>query len=505
MPRRIAQVTAFVLALTLGAGIATAQFDETPGIPLPVHQSASYPEFSYSVTHTEPSAWFHSPGQGFEAQHGANCSGPPDSHHVINYDDMVYVCNAHVMTALDAGSAQASLSLTPNKLLDWTNGPATFQFEMSTKIMSNRDWPDFIIVPFESAMGGWYVDNNVTAKTGLNVFSYTWVLKYIQDHQYVHVADGNNGIWNAIVPGTNQAAARQPFKFTISRTHARMEMLPGPFNVCATQPNRCLFFDTDIPDTQTTLGMTKGVVQVGHHSYNPTKGVEHGENLSVLGEGKPATWHWDEFRLECNPGPCQTINFIRGDKRQSPGVPSGQVWDDTINFTTPAPTGSYLRFNSSGHVVRLSFDNGATWENARCTFLRCREEDGHNMLPYFHPVPQGKQSVRIHLEMHAGHQIAARDFEIWSLNTPAQATATPSATASPTPPMTTTPTPQLPSPTATIPGPTATPVPPTATAPPATVQPTATSTAGPTTCEVRVRVNGVEGWVRRPLSFCQDQ
>src|SRR5687768_11332179 len=111
MKLRMAQIGGFLLALLLGAGIANAQFDELPPAPLRITESASYPEFSYSITQSSPDngGWFHNPNQGFEAQHSAACAGPPNTHHVINYEDSVYVCNGHIMTAIDGGAAQATL------------------------------------------------------------------------------------------------------------------------------------------------------------------------------------------------------------------------------------------------------------------------------------------------------------------------------------------------------------------------------------------------------------
>lgn len=515
-----AKLLIFALAVLFGVvavNLTSAQFDELPSAPLRVTESASYPEFSYSILQAVPDAggFYHSPNQGFEAQHGASCGGPiagvPHSfqtHHVINYEDMVYVCNGHVMTALDGGTAQATLVLTPNKVLDWTNGPATFQFEMSTKLMSNRDWTDFVVVPFEWAHGGW-IEVDRMPKTAIQVFGHRWSLRYVKDFVMSAHGGGNLFIGSPVVAGTNQSAARQPFKFTISKTHMKMEMLQSTTNRCAPS---CVFFDVDVPDTQATLGMTKGVVQIGQHSYNPTKGVEHGEDLSVLGEGKPATWHWDEFKLECNPSPCQNINFIRADKRSSPAAASGPVWTDTITFASAAPAGAYLRFNSIGTVVRLSFNNGTTWQDARCVEITCAQA---HMSSFFHPVPQGTRSVRFYSEEQRFGQTVGRDFELWSLGgqqvptaTPTQpatvvvpATFTPVRTFTPVPTLVPTNTPQPPAPTNT---PQATPT----IMPTNTAQPAVTPTPTLVGCEVFTRStynNGtiIEAWTRAALAICQ--
>ena len=56
--------------------------------------------------------------------------------------------------------------------------------------------------------------------------------------------------------------------------------------------------DTALPD----LGWAQGVVQFGHHSYNPTKECP---------DCTPNTWHWDNVTID----PAVPFNITRGDRR----------------------------------------------------------------------------------------------------------------------------------------------------------------------------------------------
>lgn len=48
-----------------------------------------------------------------QAAHGTNCSGPPATHTISNYQDAVYQCNDHIMTAIK-GTDYGMIYLTPN-------------------------------------------------------------------------------------------------------------------------------------------------------------------------------------------------------------------------------------------------------------------------------------------------------------------------------------------------------------------------------------------------------
>jgi hypothetical protein len=81
--------------------------------------------------------------------HGADCSPPPATHPLSRrYEDAVYQCRNHVMTAIKA-EGYGMIYLTPNHMVDFSQGPAAIRFDVSTLRTSLRDWIDLWITPYE--------------------------------------------------------------------------------------------------------------------------------------------------------------------------------------------------------------------------------------------------------------------------------------------------------------------------------------------------------------------
>ncbi len=390
-------------------------FDGAPTTPQPFATHPDFANFDVQMGDNDlPETWY-SEGP-YEAQHGPNCEAPPATHTVTNYSDFLYICNNHLMTSFYAGTGYGVASITPNRILDWTNGPATVDFEMSTKIMADRDWVDIIIAsftdnvatPFEATgafdnfppMGFWF--------KLLGGFNAARVFNRVPQQ----LADCNcQAFGTGITPGTNEAAVRQHFRITISRTHLRMERLPS-----ATATS-WVFFDGDIPDTLTTQGMTTGVVQFTQHDYDTPKGNERGPNNELLGPGLPTTWHWDTFQLQ----PSQFFTLIKSSQRIVPASPGGPGTYD-VHFNAAAPANAYMRFSGDAGLVELSYDNGATFHNARMT-------SDPNVAPhvwrsYMDPVPANVQDVKVRLSQELAGGVAARDFAFWSTTASAPPTCT---------------------------------------------------------------------------------
>ena len=69
------------------------------------------------------------------AHHGSDCGAPPTTHAISGYDEAVFMCRDHVMTALNA-SGYGMVYLTPNQLLDFSRdagGTARLRFDVSTQ------------------------------------------------------------------------------------------------------------------------------------------------------------------------------------------------------------------------------------------------------------------------------------------------------------------------------------------------------------------------------------
>src|SRR5439155_6672280 len=88
-----------------------------------------------------------------EAQHGADCSPPPATHQVTALADSAFLCKNHMMTSLygggDAWTSYGAIVFAPAQLLDFSAGPASASWQVSTYRSSARDWWDVWITPFE--------------------------------------------------------------------------------------------------------------------------------------------------------------------------------------------------------------------------------------------------------------------------------------------------------------------------------------------------------------------
>lgn len=503
IPRRITTgaIGAFLLTLGLALGGALAgdpsSFDGQPTAPQQFHGHGDYAHYDVQRHIRDISDW--NAMQSMNAQHGANCSGPPDSHAITAYEDMVFICNDHVMTSLNAPS-YGVIYLTKDELLDWSNGPAEVTFDMSTERMSTRDWPDWWLTPWEDNLalpfnqGDVDLDgkprNNIHIDT--NNSQGSPFLQYTTNGTTVHrgPAGYDPSHYGAdITPGTNEAAVRQSFRIRIWETTVcpvgcdytpTTEWPTGEYTdvmferlASATATYKRMIWDS-IPRTT----WTQAVVQIGHHSYTPTKD----------GAGVPATWHWDNVKL--NPSVPFTIAHA-----QERFVEHGQ----TVHFPA-APANAFLRFSAigtvsvNGNVVARQW---ATEQNGR----------PNTFSSYFVPIAEGATQATLTFAANSWYTgpYRAKDFHVWSMST-AQATPTPTPpppTATPPPP-TATPTPTATA-TATEVPPTATntPLPPTATPEPPTSTPTAvpptatatpTGTPAPDVCELAHFTNGQEDY-----------
>jgi hypothetical protein len=428
MPKTFALAFAAFL-LALASGVAFAQFEQVTTAPTPLRNAPSGAAFDIQVHSRDANTWGDNSLESMQNHHGADCSGPPAVHANTSYAGAVFICNNHVMTSINA-SGYGEIVITPSQMADWTGGQATIQWEMSTQRQSLRDWPDLWITPWHQNLNLPFdagdVDNQgvpVNAiHVDLNNSQSAWVLKTVRNG--VPSAELNSRIstppiGSGIAATVNQAAVRQTFRLTVSRTRLRLERVSS-----STAPG-AVYFDGNVPD----LGFTQGVVQFAHHSYNPTKD----------GAGAPATWHWGEMAIS----PAAAFTVIKTHTR-------ALFQNGSVTFDAPAPANSWLRFTAVGSV-QYSVNGGTTYQNAsKQAFV------GHpeHASPYFLPVPQGTQTVLFRLSADSWYQgpFHAKDFAIWSRSA---STQLPPA-ASPTPPA---PTPTRPPSTPTPSSATATPTP----------------------------------------------
>ena len=489
IPAALAGVLLGAVWLLVGSGDTSAAtsylwtFDGQPTSP----ESFYYdPNFDVQVHSRDSNTW--QKIESFHAHHGPGCESPLTglTHVVTEYEQTVFNCRDHMMTAINA-SGYGMIYFTPNHMVDFSNGEAVIRVDVSTLKTSQRDWWDIWITPWDKnltlPLEDWLADgrgepaNAVHIRLGAEMQMCAGI---ITNHQRRETGSCKSWIgYNSFLQP--DPSRRDTFEVRISRNHLKVGMPAYNF----------WWEDTSIPD----LGWTQGVVQFGHHSYNPTKD----------GAGEPNTWHWDNVQIS----PARPFTIIRATQRTVQN-------NGTVTFAAPAPQNARLRFSAIG-TVDVSFDGGKTWSRAQKSQQELAKAE--HFSSYWTPVPAGTTQVQFRFSRDSWYEgpFLAKDFAFWSLDgssvspaptktatvqptstAPAQptntaiprpsqtATATPTKTATPAPTKTATATPTktaTPNPTKTAtptPTKTATPVPTqTATPPPSNTQP-----------GTRIKVNG---------------
>lgn len=408
-------------------------FDGSPAAPQPFTQTGQN-EWDIAI-HSRDTGTFQALHQQ-DAHHGADCSAPLDTagnlvtHRTTGiYEDAVFKCKDHIMTAINE-EGYGVIYLTPNQLADFTE-PVTIKFDVSTFKSSNRDWIDLWITPYEDNMqlplDAWLPDLQGTPKNAIHIREDQGIFKVNVITNYVGVEYTINAFRKFDEIVTQSPKDRVTFELQLSKNHIKFGIPPQPLTA-----NRSLYWaDSAIPE----LLWSQGIVQLGHHSYNPTKDCADGTC-------KPNTWHWDSVQIS-NSIP---LTIIKADKRT---VNSN---NETINFNLPAPDNAHLRFSAIG-TVDVSFNNGTSYIPAVRQLGSAEASGQHHpehFSSYWTPIPAGTQTVKFKFSgddwYNGTWPYQAKDFAIWSLrqdvvlNPTTALTTTPLPTTSSTPPPTNTPT-----------------------------------------------------------------
>jgi hypothetical protein len=480
-------------------------FDGVPASPQPFENSGS--DANWDISSSE-NGHFVTPTL-IHAHHGSDCLAPIDSvgnlitHDVTTFEDGIFRCNGHIMTALN-GPGYSLAYLTPNQIADFSTGEVVIRFDMATLRTSPRDWVDVWITPYEDnlvfPLEDWLpiqngypkravhvrMDNTNCCTVGGSTFRFSTVNNFIDT--------AVDTCWWCSVEDhmTTSPKQRSTFELRLSRTHVKFSMPGGQFDVNGSPINNSqelVWVDKDIPD----LGWSSGVIQFGHHSYNPTKDCTIDPNKPPGYTCTPNTWHWDNVSIS-NAVP---ITNIKANRRYVSTADNTQSLP--VVFNQPAPANAYLRFAGIG-VIEYSLNNGSTWLPAKRQ-LASREavKGGHapeHDSAYFISIPQGTQQVNFRFSPDGWYNgccgaFIAQDFAIWSTSAPR---STPVPTPTPTPTNIPTPTPAItPTPTS---SPTQSPTPlPSATSLPlsfttsATASPATVSAGSSETMTVSVKAN----------------
>jgi len=386
-------------------GYWISMFDGAPSVPVAYNPST----WDVQVHSRDTGTWKQL--EGMNAHHAGNCAGYPGVHPVSAYADAVFQCNDHVMTAINAGG-YGLIMLSPNRMVDFAAGEATINFDMSTFRSSTRDWVSLWVTPFEDQiplpLSDWLPDlvgePRRAVHIEMGVFNgQTMFQGYtVRDFVATDVSTDPTMVYESFLAPS--AVRRDTFQLRISRTSIKFGM-PAY--------NRW-WVDRTIPD----LGWSRGVIQLGHHSYNPNKACNFDGTCS------PNTWHWDNVSIS-NAVPF-TIH-----KADLPYVdPTTRSY---VTFPQPAPAASFLRFSGIGTNLQVSFNSGQTWQGATMHAVELSTEE--HFKPYWVAVPQGTSRVDIRGSAWWGGNWMARGISVWSQNLVVQPTPTPTPipTATPTP------------------------------------------------------------------------
>ena len=366
-----------------GAFVET--FDGNPSAPTPWSGEG----WDVAVHSRDVDTWHQL--EAVDAQHGPDCGAPPATHRITAYEDMVFSCKDHVMTSINA-SGYGAIYLTPNRMVDFSDGEAVVTIDVSTLRGSLRDWWDIWLTPYEenlqTPLEDWYPDLAGPPRNAVQVTlndDNSAIPRIYRNHKETVLESEWWTSYDSFLKP--DPARRDTFELRISRTHIRFGM-----------PQYDQWWvDTKIKD----LGWDRAVVQLGHHSYTPRKD----------GAGKPNTWHWDNLTID----PAVPFTMIKADRRYvDPSSP------DTVTFDAPAPADANLRFSAMGEDVQVSFD-GRTWEDAAKPPQSI--DNGLLFSSYWTPVPEGTQQVQVRARAGWLPSWIAKDFAIWSQTVVAGAAA----------------------------------------------------------------------------------
>ncbi len=368
-------------------------FDGTPGSPT----AWKSVDWDKQVHSRDDDTWFKL--ETMQAGHGHSCEPPPASHPTSGeYPDGVFQCRDHIMTAIKA-EGYGVIYLTPNQKLDFSAGEGVVKFDVSTLRTSDRDWIDLWITPFNDNLA-LPLDNDVdlqgVPKNSVHIrmdFGDTGVFhgEVYRNFKATALPVATSKSYDQVL--TPSAAVRSTFELRITRTHIKFGM--PKYNLW--------WIDTNIAD----LGWDSGIVQLGHHSYNPEKDCA-GSGLACT----PNTWHWDNVSIN----PAVPFTMIKADKRYI----SKDDANRTLTFNLPAPSNSFLRFSGIG-TIEVSFNGGAYQKALKAQSSGLPGNGGvyhpEHMSNYWMSIPQGTKTVTFRFSADGfyttGYAMIAKDFTIW--------------------------------------------------------------------------------------------
>ena len=344
-----------------------------------------------------PSGWATAP-EPMMAQHSQNCGPPPAAHRITSFEDSVYSCKNHLMTAINppsTGTASGVVSLKPDHMVDLSRGEAVVRIDVSTLSASMGDWWEIWITPpsehLVAPADHWFHQAGrperalffqvVDSSDGKKF----WVGKGFRDYEFVA---GTENWWETtnIRPIVSFSDKRRD-TYEVRITDDWVKML-----VENSETGQMELVD-EFPIPSDLLG-EEAVVQFLQSNYEPEKNGKVGCSDPCPDTKSPTTWHWDNAEIF----PAKPYELIGTEEY----MVHGDMDSDAIHFDEPAPAGADLMFvaQSRGNAPELSFDDGETWTSA--VAVRPPNDPPEagfggdpDLLTYRIAVPEGSESARI--------------------------------------------------------------------------------------------------------------
>ena len=246
------------------------------------------------------------PSTPIEAGHGPQCqppignADPSLNNHILPHSEtsgvdwlkdvrpqIFYICNGHMMSVVKSGYAVAGF--IPRQIFDWTDRAGVIEFD-ANPYSWGRNWWDLYIVPQdEMLLNIQQVDEGGTGELlpkRAVLFSFnanTPHVDVIDNYQKVYTWKYWQQYGDAFPndPAMSDPKIRRKFRFQLSQTSWKFEIQKDD----GTFWSHSGTFDTP-------LSFSKGLINMEHHSYNPTKEPINANPWSQW------TYHWDNFQFD---------------------------------------------------------------------------------------------------------------------------------------------------------------------------------------------------------------
>ena len=132
----------------------------------------------------------------------------------------------------------------------------------------------------------------------------------------------------------------------------------------------------------------RGIIQFGHHSYNPTKGSNPATGCEAPC-GSPNTWHWDNVSLS------PAVRFYQRQATPERTGIQGDTNPRTLTFAEPVPANAQLHFTGTCNI-QVRDNASAPWRNA--TPMGTDHSHPEHTWSWKTSVPQGSTSVQFRFQ-----------------------------------------------------------------------------------------------------------